>query len=651
VTLQKVAYHGFARRLLAIDADRLLHLRELRDRGISEIPAIPSICPRPDELGVTELSEVVRALSKTPRGKPEAGDRQKERRVEIINVRSIQKPVRTRFLPAVLLQFERAGSLRERIVTFAVDGVEDESLERAFELCSGQDRIPELLKAEYQSTVDVAHEHLLPKQVERLGTLDDVDELVNQLTSAEGEIELKASALEKTEAPDTRQLLQPEIERLKAEKAELDRKVNSRKGRKLRTYDCKQVLWDSLVNAKERLVIVSAFISKSVIDTKFLVALEDALKRGVSLWIVYGLHDENKIHRYEWQDAAKDLSNLQKRFKDRFRLLDHGQVHSKWLICDSDFVAVGSFNWLSFRGDKGRGFRHEHALLVTEPETIEEWFDETRNLFPQSTIRENEKVEKSQRPVESEQRPIECFYDYDLLRRFDTGGMAEAFQARNRETGEIVFLKRVLRSSTDKEALERELRIYERLMRRNTQHVLRVLDFVRDDEQFVAFVTEYADGGDLESYVGNFKNAGGVPVGKAKEIGLSVAEAIKELHSHDVVHRDLKPRNVLLMKNAWKVADFGISKNRDRIMTQKTFQGAGTLGYAAPEQFQGVEARPSADLYSLGKILIFLLTGQTDVDYVRFTSWRDVIMPCIRIAPSQRPTIEEVIKALQALVT
>jgi serine/threonine protein kinase len=105
------------------------------------------------------------------------------------------------------------------------------------------------------------------------------------------------------------------------------------------------------------------------------------------------------------------------------------------------------------------------------------------------------------------------------------------------------------------------------------------------------------------------------------------------------------------MKNAWKVADFGISKNSDRPVTQKTFQKAGTPGYAAPEQFQGVEARPSADLYSLGKILIFLLTGQTDVDHVLFTTWRDVIMPCVRSDPSQRPTIEKVIEDLEALVT
>jgi eukaryotic-like serine/threonine-protein kinase len=75
----------------------------------------------------------------------------------------------------------------------------------------------------------------------------------------------------------------------------------------------------------------------------------------------------------------------------------------------------------------------------------------------------------------------------------------------------------------------------------------------------------------------------------------------------------------------------------------------GTPGYAAPEQFQGVEARPSADLYSLGKLLVFLLTGQTDIDYVRFSAWRELIARCVRQDPAQRPSIAAVIEELSGL--
>jgi hypothetical protein len=141
----------------------------------------------------------------------------------------------------------------------------------------------------------------------------------------------------------------------------------------------------------------------------------------------------------------------------------------------------------------------------------------------------------------------------------------------------------------------------------------------------------------------------GLEVGEVKQIALTIATALGELHEHGIVHRDLKPENVLCLDDRWKLADFGISKNLSRMMTQKTFQQYGTPGYAAPEQFQGVEARPSADLYSLGKLLVFLLTGQTDIDYVRFSAWRELIARCVRQDPAQRPSIAAVIEELSGL--
>lgn len=246
--------------------------------------------------------------------------------------------------------------------------------------------------------------------------------------------------------------------------------------------------------------------------------------------------------------------------------------------------------------------------------------------------------------------PLAVFHGYDLLRNLDAGGMAEAFVARNKTTGQKVFLKRVRRNSADKDALEREMRIYEKLMRMSTPHVLQVLDFMRDEE-YVALVTEFADGGDLQTHVEAAGNGRGLAVNEAKEIALTIAIALKELHDHDIIHRDLKPENILSLTGCWKLADFGISKNLSRMMTQKTFRHFGTLGYAAPEQFQGVEARPSADVYSLGKILVFLITGQTDVDYVTFSSWRDLILRCIRHDPNERPMIDKVIEELGSLPT
>lgn len=245
---------------------------------------------------------------------------------------------------------------------------------------------------------------------------------------------------------------------------------------------------------------------------------------------------------------------------------------------------------------------------------------------------------------------IEIFHGYELLQVLPAGGMAEAFRARHQDSRQIVFLKRVRTESRDKDALEREMRVYEKLMRLKCRHVLEIRDFVRTDD-YTALITEFVDGGDLDGYVNEQSDGNGLAPAAAKDIALQIAAALEEIHSHEIIHRDLKPGNVLYSERRWKLADFGISKNLARLMTQKTFQQAGTPGYAAPEQFQGVTAHASADIFSFGKVLVFLLSGQTDVDYISYEKWRDLIHHCIDPDPDRRPDIKTVIRQFEEIRT
>ncbi len=300
----------------------------------------------------------------------------------------------------------------------------------------------------------------------------------------------------------------------------------------------------------------------------------------------------------------------------------------------------------------------ERERRQTEPELedVESLSNDTNQIphrsepvvpeYKETAIVEDPRSEEPETRIETE-TPIDEYNGYLILEAISAAGMSEAFIAKNQSTGEKVFIKRVRIQSADKVALEREARIYEKLLRLNAKHVADVKNFVRDDNYIGLFI-ELADGGDLEDFVQNVSEGQGLNAAEAKQIALAVTRAIGELHANDIVHRDIKPRNILKFGDTWKVADFGIAKNLSRLITKQTMQMRGTRGYAAPEQFEGAEAHPSADIYSLGKTLAFLITGQTDVDMVPYEGWRNLIRDCIGNSPDCRPSIEQVLAEVES---
>ena len=242
--------------------------------------------------------------------------------------------------------------------------------------------------------------------------------------------------------------------------------------------------------------------------------------------------------------------------------------------------------------------------------------------------------------------PRTLFDRYTVLEELGGGGMSQGFRVCDAGGAEL-FLKRVPVSGISADALRRELDIYARVQRSQATHVLEVLGHERDDD-FVALVTEFADGGNLEDYAKDTSDGFSPP--EAKPILLEILAGLRELHDLDIVHRDLKPANIFLVQGKWKLGDFGISKSLARLQTQgRTFQMHGTHGYAPPEQLEGAEAHPSADIYSFGKLLAFLLTGQTDVDQIAWPTWGQIARACTTRDPAQRPGLDEVEKKIAAL--
>lgn len=255
------------------------------------------------------------------------------------------------------------------------------------------------------------------------------------------------------------------------------------------------------------------------------------------------------------------------------------------------------------------------------------------------------------KPTASINAVARLFEKYEILETLPSGGMSEGFKVRG-EAGVVLFLKRVPVTGIPADALHRELDIYARLERAQARHVLQVHAFERSDDA-VALLTEFADGGALSDVLR--RSPGGLSPQVAKPIALEILAGLSELHSLDIVHRDLKPENVFHTGAAphttWKLGDFGISKSLVRLQTQgRTFQGHGTPGFAPPEQMEGAEAHASADIYSFGKIIAYLLTGQTDVDQIRWPSWAKIARDCTSRAADQRPGLDEVEMGVGGLV-
>jgi serine/threonine protein kinase len=120
---------------------------------------------------------------------------------------------------------------------------------------------------------------------------------------------------------------------------------------------------------------------------------------------------------------------------------------------------------------------------------------------------------------------------------------------------------------------------------------------------------EYVEG---ESLADTLQRRGKLPAGEAVELVLQTCEGLEHAHAHGLVHRDIKPGNLLLRDDGLlKIADFGIARAAEATKLTQVGTVLGTAAYLSPEQAAGSDVTPAADLYSLGVVLYELLTGRT----------------------------------------
>src|SRR5215218_11050233 len=197
---------------------------------------------------------------------------------------------------------------------------------------------------------------------------------------------------------------------------------------------------------------------------------------------------------------------------------------------------------------------------------------------------------------------------YTLSKVLGAGGMAEVFLAHDRILGRDLALK-VLREDYAKDAafVSRFQREAVSAAALNHPHVVQVYDQGHAEDGRLYIAMEHVPGGSLKDII---TRRGALEPAEAARLAWQVAEALGAAHERGIVHRDVKPQNVLLDEaGGAKVADFGIAVAASRTSTSGTNQVFGTATYMSPEQAMGERVGSASDLYSLGVVLYEMLTG------------------------------------------
>ena len=202
---------------------------------------------------------------------------------------------------------------------------------------------------------------------------------------------------------------------------------------------------------------------------------------------------------------------------------------------------------------------------------------------------------------------------YELIEIVGTGGMAIVYRALDQKTGREVAVK-LLRPEfeRDEEFVRRFSHEAKAAAQVAHENIVNMLDVGFDGVPYI--VMEFVRGQTLKDLI---RSVGSIPPRQAVAMALRILAALDHAHRNNIVHRDIKPQNILVDENGMiKVADFGIARLTTSATMTATGDGSffGSVHYISPEQARGEKADEKSDLYSVGVVLYEILTGQVPFD-------------------------------------
>lgn len=234
---------------------------------------------------------------------------------------------------------------------------------------------------------------------------------------------------------------------------------------------------------------------------------------------------------------------------------------------------------------------------------------------------------------------------YTVQDKIGTGGMAIVYRGLDQVLGRTVAIKTMLpQYAADPSFAARFKQEAQAAAALQSPYIVSVYDWGKDGDTYY-IVMEYLRGTDLKSGI---RKHGALDCRKVAQIGSQIAQALSVAHRHDIIHRDIKPQNIMVQPDGnIKVMDFGIARAKNSHLTQDN-SVLGTAHYVSPEQTQGKELGPTTDIYSLGIVMYESATGRVPFDgddaiTVALKQVNEQPKPPSQINPRVDPALESII--------